>query len=102
MPAHEHIRREQVEMADHTQKTGYRSDHGKWWDLEGHRDVELERGNDFPDISKYPGHEAIWVTHSEEEAKRYGDIIHEVDLTGATKFHTDDEGGYVYVRPKTR
>jgi hypothetical protein len=50
---------------------GYRTEHTKWWDLEKHRDHEVdELGNSFPDISKYPNHEGIWVTHSKNDARR--------------------------------
>lgn len=82
---------------------GYRSDHAKWWDVEKHRDHEVnELGNAFPDVSQYPNHEGIWVTHRESDARRYGDIIHQVNLSGATQIHQDDDGGYFYVRPKSR
>jgi hypothetical protein len=80
---------------------GYRTEHTKWWDLEKHREHEVdELGNSFPDISKYPNHEGIWVTHSKNDARRYGEDVRQVDLKGATPLHSDDDGGYMYVRPK--
>lgn len=82
---------------------GFRSDHKKWWDVEKHREHEIEElGNDFPDVSDYPNHEGIWVTHTENEAKRYGDNIYQVDLKGAKPIHHDNDGGYFYVRPKPK
>jgi hypothetical protein len=85
------------------QQFGYRTGHTKWWDLEKHRNREVtELGNDFPDISKYPSHEGIWVTHSEQDAQRYGDDIQEVDLKGAQPLHSDGDGGYMYIRPKRK
>lgn len=80
---------------------GYRTDHTKWWDLEKHRDREVnELGNSFPDISEYPNHEGIWVTHAKKDAQRYGDDVRQVDLKGAIPLHSDADGGYMYVRPK--
>jgi hypothetical protein len=88
----------------HVQKTGYRTEHNKWWGLENHRNEELDKGNEFPDISEYPEHEAIWVTHTPASAERYGDPdqVREVDLSGATPLVDDGDDGYLYVRPKNR
>jgi hypothetical protein len=83
-----------------TPTVGYRTDHNKWYSLEGHKQSEEEKGNHFPDISKYPNHEAIWVTHSPKDARRYGDDVRTVDLSGAQKIHADQDGGYLYIRPK--
>ena len=88
----------------HAKKTGYRTEHDKWWDLESHREMELERGNEFPDISGYPNHEAIWVTHTPKAAERYGprESILPVDISNATKLVDDGDEGYLYVRPKKK
>lgn len=79
--------------------TGYRTEHTRWYSLEGHRDQEVDNGNDFPDISKYPGYEAIWVTDTPEAAERYGDDVREVDLTGAIPLVADGDDGFLYIRP---
>lgn len=90
-------------MTLNPQQFGYRTEHTKWWDLAKHREHEVEElGNDFPDISNYPDHEGIWVTHSPKTAKRYGDDVREVDLSGAVPIHEDGDDGYMYVRPKRR
>jgi hypothetical protein len=79
--------------------TGYRTEHTRWYSLEGHRDQEVNNGNDFPDISKYPGYEAIWITDTPEAAERYGDDVREVDLTGAIPLVADGDDGFLYIRP---
>jgi hypothetical protein len=79
-------------------RRGYRTDHGKWWPLLNHARAEIERGNYFPDTTGHETRQAIWVTHTKRAAKKYGKIIIEIDLTGATLFHTDNEGGYLYVK----
>lgn len=81
---------------------GFRTEHTKWWDVAGHAEAELEKGNEFPDVSEYQDHEGIWVTHKKGDARRYGDDIRQVDLSGAKMIHQDDDGGYFYVRPKSR
>lgn len=78
---------------------GYRTEHTRWYSLEGHRDQEVNNGNDFPDISKYPGYEAIWITDTPEAAERYGDDVREVDLTGAIPLVADGDDGFLYIRP---
>ena len=81
---------------------GYRSDHKKWWDVSSHRQHEVEElGNEFPDVSDYPNHEGIWVTHKRRDAQRYGENIYQIDLSGAKLIHHDDDGGFFYVRPKS-
>ena len=80
---------------------GYRTEHSRWWGLESHRNHEVEElGTHFPDISHLKDHEGIWVTHTEKDAKRYGNDVVSVDLTGATQLHSDGDNGYMYVRPK--
>lgn len=79
---------------------GYRTDHTRWHDLEDHKRAEEEKGNKFPSISHIPGHEAIWVAHNKKDAKRYGNDIRQVNIAGAKLFHSDNDGGYLYIRPK--
>jgi hypothetical protein len=82
---------------------GYRTEHTKWWDVEKHAEHETqELGNTFPDVSHLKGYEGIWVTHHEKDARKYGEDIREVNLSGATKIHDDEDGGYFYARPKTK
>lgn len=88
-------------MSLNPQQFGFRTDHTKWWDIQKHRDHEVEElGNEFPDVSHLKDHEGIWVTHNEKDAEKYGENIYKVDLTGAKPIHYDDDGGYMYVRPK--
>lgn len=80
---------------------GYRTDHTKWWDVQKHALHETEElGNTFPDVSDLPNHEGIWVTHTKKAARRYGEDIRKVDLSGAKVLHQDDDEGYFYVRPR--
>ena len=80
--------------------TGYRSDHHKWWDLSLHAKHETEElGNYFPPVAHLgEGWIGIWVCHQYGAALRYGEIIHEVDLSGAVLFHEDDDDGYFYIK----
>lgn len=79
---------------------GYRSDHRKWWPAHLHAAHEREElGNYFPDDPRLGDWEGIWICHEYERALRYGDIVHEVDLTGAELLHDDGDGGYFYIRP---
>ena len=85
----------------HPQQFGYRTEHTKWWDLDKHREHEVEElGNDFPDISSLPEHEGIWVTHDPKDAEKYGEDVRQVDLTGAIPIHSDGDGGFMYARPR--
>lgn len=79
---------------------GFRSDHDKWWPVGLHAAHERdELGNDFPDESEFCGWEGIWVCHEYEMARRYGELVYEVDLSGAQLFHEDGDEGFFYIRP---
>lgn len=81
-------------------KIGFRTEHAKWFDLKVHAKLERDRGNAFPNTKGLIGYEGIWVTHSAKDARRYGDDIWRVDLTNAKIFHSDGDGGFLYVRQK--
>lgn len=83
---------------------GYRTEHDRWWSVQGHADAEAELGNDFPDVSHLGDHEGIWVTHTKKDATQYGprSSVVDVNLEGARPIHTDQDGGYFYVRQKIK
>lgn len=81
---------------------GYRSDHNRWWDVTEHARHETDQlGNPFPDVAHLDGYEGIWVTHTEQAARRYGDTVYDIDLTGTVLIYEDGDDGYFYARPRT-
>jgi len=85
-----------------SKEVGYRTDHSKWWGVQNHAREELDKGNEFPDVSHLGDHEGIWVTHTIKDAMRYGprSSVVDVNLAGARPIHADQDGGYFYVRKR--
>ena len=94
---------------------GYNS-HGHWSTLGEIEELELERGNRWPNAIKLPRNsKAIWITvdphiaawycmTSQDEEKgicrsSFYDQLHEIKFQkGDEIIHTDEQGGYVLVR----
>jgi hypothetical protein len=70
---------------------GYNS-RGDWSTLDEIRELELDRGNGFPDLPGCPGDTpAIWVTRTPREALRYAENASEWDRIDAGGPLTDEE-----------
>ncbi len=69
------------------------SSHGVWSTLRNIREIELERGNVFPDLPDYlPGTAAIWVCFTKRLALRYVELAEEWDrLMGSSPLTEEDE-----------
>lgn len=103
--------------------TGYRARAtGEGWQpIDRYLDLEAERGNTpFTNYEKYldGDYEVTWVARTPKDAEKYSvsageiedlmsgrlvmppDAVRPVDLRGASLVATDDEGGYLFIRPR--